>query len=111
MIVSFAAALFSLPVFVWSTPLAWSANASVGLWFLLGCSVLTVLHGVVSRYLREAPAIRELTARHLAIVCGHERTCAQFLDLLRAQHDAEIRLIGVFHDTAERRGPAGAKLG
>ena len=87
----------------WSRRTSWSeAQGPLLLWFVLGSGVLTVLHALVSRGLRQSSAIRQLTARRVAIVCGHQRTCARFLDLLRAQQDADIHLIGVFQDA---RGP------
>jgi Undecaprenyl-phosphate glucose phosphotransferase len=107
----FAVALATFALLAWSTRTAWSgAEGPVLLWLVLGSIVLAALHALVSRHLRESPAIRQLTARHVAIVSGHERTCARFLDLLRAQQDADIRLIGVFHDAGDRRA-AGARSG
>jgi hypothetical protein len=47
----------------------------------------------------------------VAIVCGHQRTCARFLDLLRAQQDAEIHLIGVFQDAPGRRSSSAVRAG
>ena len=99
----FAGALFIFVLLAWSTR-SWSQGKSqVLLWFVLGVLVLTALHFLVSRYLRDAPAIQQLAARHVAIVCGDQGTCARFLDLLRAQQDADIRLVGVFHAPSERR--------
>jgi Undecaprenyl-phosphate glucose phosphotransferase len=104
MVVCFAATLAIFALLAWSTQTPWSkAKDAVLLWFVLGSAVLAGLHGVAARCLRESPAIRQLCARHVAIVCGHERTCARFLDLLRAQQIADIRLVGVFHDTSDRR--------
>jgi Undecaprenyl-phosphate glucose phosphotransferase len=100
----FAAALAIFALFAWSTPTPWSeAKGAVLLWFVVGCGLLAALHRAVARRLRESAAIKEFCARHVAIVCGHERTCARFLDLLRAQQDADIRLVGVFHDASDRR--------
>ena len=108
----FAGALVIFVLLAWSTKTSWSEQqGQVLLWFVLGVLVLASLHRRVSRYLRESPAVRQLSARHVAIVCGHERTCARFLDLLRAQRDADIRLVGVFHDAADRRSAPGAKPG
>jgi Undecaprenyl-phosphate glucose phosphotransferase len=99
-----AAAMVIFALFAWSTQTYWGeARDTLLHWFVLGSSLLAALHHAVARHLRESPAVRQLCARHIAIVCGHERTCARFLDLLRAQQDADIRLVGVFHDTAERR--------
>jgi Undecaprenyl-phosphate glucose phosphotransferase len=107
----FAGALVIFIVLAWSTKTSWSdEQGPIMLWFALGVVMVTALHSLVSRHLRQSPAIRQLSARHVAIVCGHQRTCARFLDLLRAQRDADIRLVGVFHDAAER-SPAGAKAG
>jgi polysaccharide biosynthesis protein PslA len=100
----FAAALAIFALFAWSTPTPWSeAKGAVLLWFVVGCGLLAALHRAVARRLRESAAIKEFCARQVAIVCGHERTCARFLDLLRAQRDAGIRLVGVFHDASDRR--------
>ena len=108
----FAGALVIFVLLAWATKTSWSEEkGQVLLWFVLGVVVLTALHSLVSRYLRESPAIRQLSARHVAIVCGHERTCARFLDLLRAQQNADIRLVGVFHDASDRRSAAGVKAG
>jgi Undecaprenyl-phosphate glucose phosphotransferase len=100
----FAGALVILVLLAWSRSTAWSeAQGPLLLWFVLGCAMLAVLHSLVSRGLRQSSAIRQLTARRVAIVCGHQRTCARFLDLLRAQQDADIHLIGVFQDGSDRR--------
>jgi Undecaprenyl-phosphate glucose phosphotransferase len=108
----FAGALAIFALLAWSSRTSSSgAKGPVLIWLVLGSIVLAALHALVSRHLRASPAIRQLTARHIAIVCGHERTCARFLDLLRAQQDADIRLVGVFHDAADRRANAGAKTG
>jgi Undecaprenyl-phosphate glucose phosphotransferase len=107
-----AGALAIFVLLAWCTRTPWSEQkGQVALWSALGVVVLTGLHALVSRYLRASPAIRQLAARHVAIVCGHERTCARFLDLLRAQQDADIRLVGVFRDTSDRRTGPGAKGG
>ena len=104
MVACFAAALIIFVLLAWSTQASWSETKdAVLLWFVLGCGVLAALHRVAARHLRDSPAIRQLCARHVAIVCGHERTCARFLDLLRAHQDTDIRLVGVFHDTSDRR--------
>ena len=93
-----------LHLLAWSTRTPWGeVKGAVLPWFLLGCGLLAVLHRGAARQLRESSAIRQLCARHVAIVCGHERTCARFLDLLRAQQDADICLVGVFHDPSDRR--------
>jgi Undecaprenyl-phosphate glucose phosphotransferase len=106
----FAGALAIFVLLAWSTRVPGSeAMGPVLLWFGLGAGALTALHALVSRRLRHSPAIRQLAARHVAIVCGHERSCARFLDLLCAQQDADIRLVGVFHDSAPRRPSPGAK--
>jgi Undecaprenyl-phosphate glucose phosphotransferase len=108
----FAGALVIFLLLAWSTKARGSeAMAPVLLWLVLGAAALTAVHALVSRRLRHSPAIRQLSARHVAIVCGHERTCARFLDLLRAQQDADIRLVGVFHDGASRRSSSGARTG
>jgi Undecaprenyl-phosphate glucose phosphotransferase len=73
--------------------------------------MLTALHGLVSRGLRQSSELRRLTARRVAIVCGHQRTCARFLDLLRAQQDADIHLIGVFQDAPDRRSSSSVRAG
>jgi exopolysaccharide biosynthesis polyprenyl glycosylphosphotransferase len=99
-----AAALGIFVLSAWSMHTSWGeAQDTVLQWFVLGCALLAALHHAVARHLRDSPAVRQLCARHIAIVCGHERTCARFLDLLRAQQDADIRLVGVFHDTSDRR--------
>ena len=104
LIACFAAALATFVLLAWSTETPWSeVKGAVLPWFVLGCGLLAVLHRVGARRLRESVAIRQLCARHVAIVCGHERTCARFLDLLRAQQDADIHLVGVFHAPADRR--------
>jgi putative colanic acid biosynthesis UDP-glucose lipid carrier transferase len=104
LVACFGAAMAIFALFAWSTQTYWSeANGAVLLWLTLGSGLLAVLHSTVARYLRESPTIRQLCARHVAIICGHERTCARFLDLLRAQQDADIRLVGVFHDPSDRR--------
>lgn len=94
---SFACALVVLSLVAWSgnRPPSY-AQGAIWLWFLLGGAGLAALHGVVSRWLRESPVIRELCARRVAIVGGHDRTCARFLDLLLAQQDPDLRLVGVF---------------
>ena len=107
----FAGALVIFLLLAWSTGISLSDEGQMPLWFVQGGVVLTGLHLVVSRYLRESPAIRQLAARHIAVVCGNERACARFLDLLRAQQDADIRLVGVFHDAADRRAVPGARIG
>ena len=108
----FAGALVTFVLLAWATGTPWSrAQDQVLLWFGLGVMVLTALHYLASRYLRQSPAVRQLAARHVAIVCGHERTCARFLDLLRAQRDAEICLVGVFHDPSDRRTGSCTKAG
>jgi Undecaprenyl-phosphate glucose phosphotransferase len=108
MLACFAAALVIFVLLAWSTRTSWSeAKDGVLLWFVLGSGMLAGLHGITARQLRDSPAIEQLCARYVAIVCGHERTCARFLDLLRVQSDADIRLIGVFQDTADRRSPRG----
>ena len=100
----FAGALAIFALFAWSTHTPWiEAKGAILLWFVLGCGLLATLHRAAARRLWASAAIRQLSARHIAIVCGHERTCARFLDLLRAQQDADIRLIGVFHDPSDRR--------
>jgi FlaA1/EpsC-like NDP-sugar epimerase len=109
LLASFAGALAIFVLLAWSSRTSWSeAQGPLLLWFVLGSGALTVLHALVSRGLRQSSAIRQLTARRVAIVCGHQRTCARFLDLLRAQQDADIHLIGVFQDAPDRRAsPAG----
>jgi Undecaprenyl-phosphate glucose phosphotransferase len=110
MIGSFAAAFVALSLVAWlaGRP-APHLQPAVWLWLGLGCGALAVLHGVVSGHLRRSPAIRELCARRVAIVGGHDRICARFLDLLLAQQDPDLRLVGVFHaGGAERRAPPGA---
>ena len=100
----FAGALAIFALFASSTHTPWSeAKGAILVWFVLGCGLLATLHRAAARRLWVSAAIRQLSARHIAIVCGHERTCARFLDLLRAQQDADIRLIGVFHDPSDRR--------
>ncbi|MGH6903746.1 MAG: sugar transferase, partial [Geminicoccaceae bacterium] len=108
-IASFAGALAVLALAAWSSNrLPPHAQGVIWLWFLLGAAGLAALHGVVSRWLREAPVIRELCARRVAIVGGHDRTCARFLDLLLAQQDPDLRLVGVFQ---AGRGMPGARPG
>jgi hypothetical protein len=108
----FAGALVIFVLLAWSRSTAWSgAESPLLLWFVLGSAMLTVLHSFVSRRLRQSSAIRQLTARRVAIVCGHQRTCARFLDLLRAQQDADIHLIGVFQDAPDRRSAACVQAG
>jgi putative colanic acid biosynthesis UDP-glucose lipid carrier transferase len=108
---SFAGALAIFILLAWSTE-SWSQGKSqILLWLALGVGTLTALHAVVSRYLRDSPSIKQLSARHVAIVCGHQRTCARFLDLLRAQQEADIHLVGVFHATSHRRSASGLKAG
>jgi Undecaprenyl-phosphate glucose phosphotransferase len=103
----FAGALLILVLLAWSRRTAWSeAQGQLLLWFVLGSAMLAVLHSLVSRGLRQSSAIQQLSARRVAIVCGHQRTCARFLDLLRAQQDANIQLIGVFQDGSDRRSAA-----
>ena len=100
----FAGALAIFALFASSTHTPWNeAKGAILLWFVLGCGLLATLHSAAARRLWASAAIRQLSARHIAIVCGHERTCARFLDLLRAQQDADIRLIGVFHEPSVRR--------
>jgi Undecaprenyl-phosphate glucose phosphotransferase len=112
MIASFAGALAALSLVAGLTGRGGGyLHGTVWLWFLLGCGGLAALHGVVSRCLRASPAIRELCARRVAIVGGHDRTCARFLDLLLAQQDPDMRLVGVFHAGADRRCLPGAKAG
>ena len=53
---------------------------------------------------RDSRADQAARARRVAIVGGHDRTCARFLDLLRAQPDPELHLVGVF-----QAGPAGER--
>jgi len=108
----FAGALVIFVLLTWSTRASWSEEqGQVLLWFVLGSALLTALHSLVSRYVRASPAVRHLAARHVAVVCGHQRTCARFLDLLRAQQDADIRLVGVFHDASNRRLAPGPRAG
>jgi Undecaprenyl-phosphate glucose phosphotransferase len=108
----FAGALVIFVLLAWSRSTAWSeAESPLLLWFVLGSAMLAVLHSFVSRGLRQSSAIRQLTARRVAIVCGHQRTCARFLDLLRAQQDADIHLIGVFQDASDRRSAACVQAG
>ena len=112
MLACFAGALAIFILLAWSTRTSWTeAKGPLVLWFALGCLTLTLLHALVARQLRRSSAIRQLTARRVAVVCGHERTCARFLDLLRAQGDADVHLIGVFHDGANRRSSPGARAG
>ena len=112
MLACFAGALAIFVLLAWSTRTSWTeAKGPLVLWFALGCLMLTLLHALVARRLRRSSAIRQLTARRVAVVCGHERTCARFLDLLRAQGDADVHLIGVFHDGANRRSSPGARAG
>ena len=109
---SFGCALLVLSLLAWSTARPpYHAQAAVWLWFLLGCGGLVALQAVVARCLRQSPAIRELCARRVAIVGRHDRTCARFLDLLLAQQDPDLRLVGVFQAGAERRGPPGTRAG
>ena len=105
---AFACALVVLSIVAWSSNMPPShAQGAIWLWFLLGGAGLAALHGVVSRWLRESPRIKELCARRVAIVGGHDRTCARFLDLLLAQQDPDLRLVGVFQAGAVRaRRPA-----
>jgi Undecaprenyl-phosphate glucose phosphotransferase len=108
MIAAFAGTLVVVSIVAWwATSSPHDGHGPIWAWFFIGCGALGLLHGLVARLLRESPAIRELTARHVAIVCGHDRTCARFLDLLRARQETDIRLMGVFHDAADRRGPPG----
>jgi Undecaprenyl-phosphate glucose phosphotransferase len=108
----FAGALVVFVLLAVATRAPWSAEAGrVLLWLVLGSVLLTALHTLASRFVRTSPAIRRLAARHVAVVCGHQRTCARFLDLLRSQTDAEIRLVGVYHDTSARRRAPPAKPG
>jgi Undecaprenyl-phosphate glucose phosphotransferase len=112
MLACFAGALVIFLLLAWSSRTPWTAaKGSVVLWFGLGAVMLAALHGLVARQLRRSSAIRQLIARRVAIVCGHERTCARFLDLLRAQRDPDVHLIGVFHDGADRRSTHGARGG
>ena len=107
-----AGALVIFALLAWSAGVTWSeAQGPLLLWFVLGSAMLTVLHGLVSRSLRQSSELRRLTARRVAIVCGHQRTCARFLDLLRAQQDADIHLIGVFQDAPDRRSPSPGRAG
>jgi Undecaprenyl-phosphate glucose phosphotransferase len=109
LLASFAGALVIFVLLAWSRRTAWiEAQDPLLLWFVLGSGVLIVLHALVSRGLRQSSAIRQLAARRVAIVCGDQRTCARFLDLLRAQQDADIHLIGVFQDAPDRRSPGRA---
>jgi putative colanic acid biosynthesis UDP-glucose lipid carrier transferase len=109
---AFACALLMLSLLAWSTARPpYHAQGTLGLWLLLGCGGLAVLQGIVARCLRESQAIRELCVRRVAIVGGHDRTCARFLDLLLAQQDPDLRLIGVFQAGAERKAPPGARAG
>jgi Undecaprenyl-phosphate glucose phosphotransferase len=104
LIACFATALAIFILLAWSARTPWGeVKGAVLPWFVLGCGLLALLHRGAARQLRESSAIRQLCARHVAIVCGHERTCARFLDLLRAQQDADICLVGVFHDPSDRR--------
>jgi polysaccharide biosynthesis protein PslA len=112
LLASFAGALVIFVLLAWSRRTAWSeAQDPLLLWFVLGSGVLIVLHALVSRGLRQSSAIRQLAARRVAIVCGDQRTCARFLDLLRAQQDADIHLIGVFQDAPDRRSSASGRAG
>jgi Undecaprenyl-phosphate glucose phosphotransferase len=109
---AFACALLALSLLAWSTTRPpYHAQGAVWLWLLLGCGGLAVLQGIVARCLRESPAIWGLCLRRVAIVGGHDRTCARFLDLLLAQQDPDLRLVGVFQEGAERKAPAGARAG
>jgi Undecaprenyl-phosphate glucose phosphotransferase len=104
MIGAFAGALIVLSLVTWLTRTSLPyPSGTIWAWFFIGCGGLAVLHGVVARCLRASAAIRELAARRVAIVCGHDRTCARFLDLLCTQKDADIDLIGVYRAAAERR--------
>ena len=108
---SFAGALLALALVGWSTARPpYHAQAALWLWLLLGCGGLAVLQGVVARGLRKSRAIRDLCIRRVAIVGGHDRTCARFLDLLLAQQNPDLRLVGVFQ-AADRQGLPGARGG
>ncbi|MGH6896110.1 MAG: exopolysaccharide biosynthesis polyprenyl glycosylphosphotransferase [Geminicoccaceae bacterium] len=104
-IAAFACALVALALVAWSTGRPPShGQGTIWLWFVLGCGGLAALQGGVCRWLRESRPIGELCARRVAIVSGDDRTCARFLDLLLAQQDPDLRLLGVFH--AGRGAPA-----
>jgi Undecaprenyl-phosphate glucose phosphotransferase len=112
MIGSFACALAALSLVAGVTGRGGAyLHGTIWLWFLLGCGGLVALHGVVCGCLRRSPAIRELCARRVAIVGGHDRTCARFLDLLLARQDPDLHLVGVFHAGADRRFSPEAKPG
>jgi CoA-binding domain len=112
LLASFAGALVIFVLLAWSSRTSWSeAQGPLLLWFVLGSGALTVLRALVSRCLRQSSAIQQLTARRVAIVCGHQRTCARFLDLLRVQQDADIHLIGVFQDAPDRRSSSSVRAG
>jgi Undecaprenyl-phosphate glucose phosphotransferase len=111
MVAAFACALIVLSLVAWLTGANSPRAEMVWAWLLVGCGALGALHGLVARQFRASLWISELSVRRVAIVCGHERTCARFLDLLRAAQDPDIRLIGVFHDSADRRPPPGAGTG
>jgi putative colanic acid biosynthesis UDP-glucose lipid carrier transferase len=103
---SFAGALLALSLVAWSTASPpYHAEPALWLWLVLGCGGLAALQVVVARGLRESRAIRDLCIRRVAIIGGHDRTCARFLDLLLAQQDPDLRLVGVFQAT-ERKGAA-----
>jgi Undecaprenyl-phosphate glucose phosphotransferase len=104
MIGALATALAALALVTWlmgsSPPLA---RTALWAWFVLGCGALAALHAIVACGLRASRTVRRLAARRAAIVCGDDRVCARFLDLLRNQHDADIDLVGVFQASAGRR--------
>jgi Undecaprenyl-phosphate glucose phosphotransferase len=107
MLGAFAGALIVLSLVTWLTG-TWFAYAggTIWAWFFLGFGGLAVLHGIVAPCLRASATIRALTARRVAIVRGDDRACARFLDLLCAQKDADVDLVGVFQATTSRRRAA-----
>jgi Undecaprenyl-phosphate glucose phosphotransferase len=109
LVAAFACALLVLWLVAWMSRRYPLEAATVGAWFIMGCGALGALHGRVARGLRESALVRELSTRRIAIVCGHEHTCARFLDLLRAERNADIRVIGVFDDAEDRRPSPAAK--
>ena len=69
----FAGALGILVLLDWSRSTAWSeAESPLLLWFVLGSAMLTVVHSLVSRRLRQSSAIRQLTA----LCAEREQTCS-----------------------------------
>ena len=99
------AALAIFALFAWSTHTPWSEakvrSCSGSFWDAASSPRSTAL--VAAAFGRSA-AIRQLSARHIAIVCGHERTCAPARSCGRSR--TPIRLIGVFHDLSDRSARA-----